>query len=562
MPLSASIQAQIAFKNLLGKSQTADNKDIGNESVGISFDIPSLNVMMDAIGITPSVSVSDGLAVQITANLTVIEGSNGQSYQAFWPNNPPSGSDIRNDNKPFEYGKGSLENITGGQKLTNLISEAFGKLYQAIPKNTSGVVIGPLDDRVWVFQYNSGVFYQQFPNLGSGDPFQIDVYYYIGDRLLALSKSTQANIRVSATVSVNTDAQDIYFATYSIPMISSFSTNYLFLVDFYKTNLSSTVSFNINGIGTTSVIKYTKDGPVPLVPGDIVGATGGTVGQIYYLVYNNGLFEYYPKNPLSDASSFTNPNDTTFQLGGVDIGTQFDKVSLQDMFKDLLYPDQLGKITGFTFANNTGQVTSYEVGNSLPQQTYTFSWSLYNSTDFRDNTLKVEDYNTFGTIFTQSTSNSSPFSVGLATFSSNVPLTRTFKISLTRKNGTVVSKFLDIPWLWKVYYGSSTYSTLTASQVFNLGGNLASQSFGTWTISGTSGYKYIAFPDDVTYNFNSIDYKGLPLAIAGVSSGYSYSYADLNYLYVTVSNSYGVSKQYKIYRTKNQIGGTISVNLS
>ena len=102
---------------------------------------------------------------------------------------------------------------------------------------------------------------------------------------------------------------------------------------------------------------------------------------------------------------------------------------------------------------------------------------------------------------------------------------------------------------------------MTASQVYNLGGSLATQSIGSWTISG-DGYKYIAFPDEISYDFNIISYKGLPLAMAGTPSGYSYSYGDLNYLYVTVSNFNGQSKQYKVYRSKNQIGATISVNIN
>ena len=556
---SSNIQAQIAFKNLLGKSQTDDLKGIVNESIGISFDVPSFNVMMDGISGTASIAVSDGVAVKVVGNLVEVFGSNKKAYQTFWPANPPSGADIRNNNLPFEYGKGSLELVSAGQKMNNLISDSFGKTYEAIPKKSTGVVIGPLDDRDWVYQYNSGIFYQSQPLLADVPAVTIDVYYYIGSRLLSQSKNTQSNIRVSATGSTSVSS-DVYFATYSTPSIATYSSNYLFLVDFNKTNLSSTVSLNINSIGTYSVIKYTANGPVPLAAGDIVGATGGTVGQIYYLVYNNGVFEFYPKNPLSDPSTLTNPTDTAYTVGGIDRGTQFDKVSLQDVFKDLLYPDQLGKITGFTMANNSGLVTSYEVGNIFPSQTYTFSWGLNNSGDFRSNTLRVEDY-TVGTVFTQSTSNTSPFATSISAFTSNLPTTKTFKISLTRNNGTVISKFLDVPWMWKVYYGSSTWSTLTASQVFALGGNLATQSIGSWTISG-NGYKYIAFPEDTSYNFNSISYKGLPLAMAGTVSGYSYSYADVNYLFVTVSNTYGISKQYKIYRSKNQIGATISVNLS
>ena len=557
MALGSDVQAQIAFKNLLGKSQTDNLKGVVNETVGIGFDVPSFNVMMDSISPTASVSVADGVAVLVRGNLVEDSTTNKQGFTTVWPNNPPSGTDLKTGT-PFAYGVGSLEGISAGTRITNMISDAFGVQYGAIPYDESGNRIFPRDNREWVYQYNSGVFYQDVPT-GSTYPKTIDVYYYIGSRLLSQSKNTQTNIRVSATGSTSVSS-DIYFATYSTPFIATYSSNYLFLVDFNKTNLSATVSLNINSIGTYSVIKYTANGPVPLVPGDIVGATGGTAGQIYYLVYNNGVFEFYPKNPLSDPSSFTNPVDTAYTVGGIDRGTQFDKVSLQDVFKDLLYPDQLGSITSFTMANNTGQVSSYEVGNSLPRQTYTFSWGLSNDTDFRSNTLRVEDY-TVGTVFTQSTSNSSPFATIIGTVSSIVPYTRTFKMSLTRNNGTIVSKFLDIPWMWKVYYGSSTWSTLTASQVFALGGSLATQSIGSWTISG-SGYKYIAFPGDASYNFNSVDYKGLPLSMAGTASGYSYSYADVNYLFVTVSNTYGISKQYKVYRSKNQIGATISVNIN
>jgi hypothetical protein len=557
MALSSDVQAQIAFKNLLGKSQTDSLKGVVNETVGIGFDVPSFNVMMDSISPTASVSVADGVAVLVRGTLVVDTTTNNQGFTTIWPNTPPSGTDLKTGSA-FVYGVGSLEGISAGSRLTNMISDAFGVQYGAIPYDTSGNRIFPRDNREWVYQYNSGVFYQDV-STGSTTPKEIEVFYYIGSRLLSQSQNTQTNIRVSATGSTSVSS-DVYFATYSTPTIATYSSNYLFLVDFNKTNLSATVSLNINGIGTSSVIKYTANGPVPLAPGDIIGATGGTASQIYYLVYNNSVFEFYTKNPLSDPSTLTNPVDTAYTVGGIDRGTQFDKVSLQDVFKDLLYPDQLGRITGFTMANNTGQVNSYEVGNSFPRQTYTFSWGLSNATYFRPNTLKVEDY-TGGTVFTFSTTNVSPFNVTYGTFSYNTPTTKTFKVSLTRNNGTIVSKFLDIPWMWKVYYGSSTWSTLTASQVFALGGNLATQSIGSWTISG-DGYKYIAFPEDTSYNFNSVDYKGLPLSMAGTVSGYSYSYADVNYLFVTVSNTYGISKQYKVYRSKNQIGATISVNIN
>ena len=97
--------------------------------------------------------------------------------------------------------------------------------------------------------------------------------------------------------------------------------------------------------------------------------------------------------------------------------------------------------------------------------------------------------------------------------------------------------------MWKVYYGSSSYSSLTASGIVGLGGSLATQSRGGWTISG-AGYKYIAFPSDSSFTFYNVDYKVMPIALAGVSDGYTHSIRDLNYSLMSVTNSYGVNTNY------------------
>jgi len=567
MALSSDIQAQIAFKNLLGKSQTDNLKGVVNEPLGIGFDVPSFNVMMDLVSPTASNAVADGVAVKVRGVLVVDSTSNNQGFTTTWPDNPPSGTDLKTGNA-FVYGIGSLENIASGQRITNLISDAFGVDYGAIPYDTSGNRIFPRDDREWVYQYNSGVFYQNNPT-GATTPKDIDVYYYIGDRLLSQSKNTQTNIRVSATAS----STNVYFATYSTPMISTYSSNYLFLIDFYNPNTGS-ASLNINGIGTFSMIKYTVDGPVQLTEGDIKGATGGTAGPVYYLLFNNGQFEFYNSSPVSSPGKLTNPNDTQYSFGGIERGTSFDKVDLDRVMKGLLYPNSLGSILSATMSNNSGPIsTTLEVGNSLPKQTYTFSWTFFNFADFKSDTLSIYDVTTVTSPetywvsptnqpFTYSQSLTSDKSVIFgSTISTSSNKTRTFKVSAQRTDGAIVSKFIDVNWLWSAYYGSSTYATLTASQVFALNSTLASQSIGSWTISG-SGYKYFAVPEDNQYNFNSVSYLGFPLAMAGTPSGYSFSYADLNYLFVTVSNSFNVQKRYKVYRTQNEIGATISFNIS
>ena len=54
MGISSNNQAAIAFKNLLGKSNTDPGKDLGGEAEGIFFNVNSSNVWASVINETPS----------------------------------------------------------------------------------------------------------------------------------------------------------------------------------------------------------------------------------------------------------------------------------------------------------------------------------------------------------------------------------------------------------------------------------------------------------------------------------------------------------------------------
>jgi hypothetical protein len=246
------------------------------------------------------------------------------------------------------------------------------------------------------------------------------------------------------------------------------------------------------------------------------------------------------------------------------------------MFKDIFYPENMGRIATFSMKlNNVDVSKTYEVGETFSGGLYyTFSWAFDNGSDFKDRTLRIEDVTNVtqsqtywqppsATPFTQSSGLTGPVGFLFANpINTNVPNKRTFRLSVERTNGTRVFKDYDINWTWKVYHGGATSSTLTSNQIINLNNKtLASQSKGSWSLPG-GGYKYIAFPNDVEYDFTSINYQGLPFAIAGTPSGYSFSVGDLNYLLATVSSIRGIDKRYRIYRSKNEMNATFSVNIS
>ena len=561
MPLTFSIQSQIAFKNLLGKSQTDSSKGIVNEFYGINFDISSNNLWLDNISSDSSVAVLQGTTVEVVADLGTVSGSNEHAYFTYWPSLPPSGYDIKTGNI-FSYGLGSLSNISAGDRMTGLIPDAYGVSYSAIPYvSYPSNEIPPLDSREWFYQYNSGIFYQDFTT--SPQPSKIKVFPYLGSKLS--TTNTQENIRVTAF------GTNSYFATFSTPTIATYSNNYLFLIDFVNSNTSGTVSLNINGIGTQSVKQNGTTGLIDLTVGDIVGATGSTAGPIYYLIYNNNTFQFFRNSPIQLPSSYTKLNSTKLNsVGTIEKGTSFDGVLIQDMFTDLLYGDELGNISSVSIIDNSGNYVpqSIEVGNTFSAGTYTFSVSFINSGLFASNSTRIVREG-FGDIVS-ATNNNGLYTWNLTSGINNSGTTsEIFSIYIKRTNNTIISKPTTIDWMYPIYYGSDVNTSVTAPTIVTFTKFLATQSIFAANISG-SGYKYIATPE-AFQPFYRITSGGLPVAMAATQNGYNFfenrstSYGTISSIYhqkIYVTNSYGIGATYNVFRTLNFLKTDLFINTS
>jgi hypothetical protein len=569
---SFNVQAQIAFKNLLGKSQTNDTLQVLNEKLGYFLNVPSSNVWSSKITPNdPTQTIANGFAVFVRAELveinTSFNSSRYKAYQAVWSSIPPAGKDPKT-NLDFAFGSGSLKDVKAEDNIYDFISSSYGFRFEVAPFINS-VEISQGDDRDWVFQYSSGVFYQSsVTHAGYTAPTNIEGYFYIGNKLSALDPTGPDVVRVSATGPVDT----VYYATTSVPFISTYSTSNLFLVDFAFGNTTS-VKLNVNYLGTHSVYKFGPGGLGELASGDIVGATGGTSGPVYYLNWDSdGYFIFNTSNPSQTPGGYSNPNLISNTLGGIDQGYSFNAVQLQDMFTDLLYPEQLGNISSFDITGTTqGNITLVDLGRPITG-VLTFSWGLSMSTGLTG-PLKIDDVTTVGpngpnwpvksTLATTYSISNSPIGYTYPSpLYSNTQRTRDYLLSLPRLNGTTIAKYNHVTWTYRAYYGSSTYTTLTPTQVTGLSSSLMTQSLGSYTILGTQGYKYMAFPDVTGYNFNNVTTFGLPLVLAGSSDGYASSDNGNNYTTSSVTNNYGIISTYRIYRTKNQITGTLSVNIT
>ena len=180
--LSINQQSTIAFKNLLNKSHTDLAKGLGNESEDIKFNVHSDTIFVSTISSTPATAISAGIAVLVQADLTLDGSSNGHAYFATWPVLPPAGVDPTTLSA-YAYGAGLLLNIVAGDRVKNAISFAYGNGYEVIPYAGTPIPANRIfvnDPRNWVYQYQSGVFFQE--NLGT-IPATLEVYAYTGQIL-------------------------------------------------------------------------------------------------------------------------------------------------------------------------------------------------------------------------------------------------------------------------------------------------------------------------------------------------------------------------------------------
>ena len=123
MAVNSNNQANIAFKNLLGRSVTDTGALLSNEPFGIFFNVSSSDVWTSAIPFDdPSAAVSNGSAVYVEADMSIYPASNGYSFLCYWPSSAPAGTDPLTST-PFAYNTGSLAGINAGDRVKNIISE-------------------------------------------------------------------------------------------------------------------------------------------------------------------------------------------------------------------------------------------------------------------------------------------------------------------------------------------------------------------------------------------------------------------------------------------------------
>jgi hypothetical protein len=140
-----------------------------------------------------------------------------------------------------------------------------------------------------------------------------------------------------------------------------------------------------------------------------------------------------------------------------------------------------------------------------------------------------------------------------------------WRVVATNTNASSFDRDYTVNWYWKIYYGTSTNSTLTEANIESLSNAVLDDNFsGTFSYVG-GGYKYFCYPNSYG-SISTIRDEATNLNIAMASSiddaFFSNSANGIYYGLVAVTNTNGVSTTYRVYRSKNILGGSITFVIS
>lgn len=358
------------------------------------------------------------------------------------------------------------------------------------------------------------------------------------------------------------DATMCFFDGTGDSNITSYNQGVIYIVTFNNYNLGPT-SLNINNIGSLEILKGDVQlGLISLNPNDIIAGIG------YYLIYDGVQFQYFNTSPAVSAGSYTNLNPVPINLGGVLLGTTFNNITYKQLFDQLFYPYLSPTFNNFYIS---GQTTVLEVGNSIPSGVKTFLWSNTNVPFIRPNTINIIN-NTGGIALGTLLPNTDTF-----TYTLTSPITRTtagyyyWTIQASSINSINFTRQFIVYWEYRHYYGNSTHVTLTSADILGLStSGLASNNAGNYGFSAMAGnYKYFAFPDSLGSPSANIGFRdistGFVVSMADNTDNASFSNVQNGWYYalVSVTNpTYGTVANYRVYRTKNILGGNITITVS
>lgn len=286
----------------------------------------------------------------------------------------------------------------------------------------------------------------------------------------------------------------------------------------------------------------TESGVREIIEVDSGGGGGGSIDTSNFVTKNYLSTNHYTKTEIDNmgtGGTLTDARPTPVALGGVAKGTTFNKVANTEVLRTLLYPYQDPTIDTFSTPK-----TSLVIGETLTSP-ITVTWKIGNVTNVKANGVNLKlDNKVIGSNIGNS-GNNSTFPIDPITLTSRG--SKQLVITVTNTNNKDISKTITISWHDNIYYGSIDKETITANDISSLSSVTASSISRKYSFPA-GGYKWLVTPKDMP-------------ASSFIDAVTLFEVAMNNPTELEITNQYGVTKTYYVYRSTNRLGGSIDVNI-
>jgi hypothetical protein len=252
--------------------------------------------------------------------------------------------------------------------------------------------------------------------------------------------------------------------------------------------------------------------------------------------------------------TYTNSTPTTDTVGGITKGSTFSSKTMTEMWDLLLNPYQTPVFTSFSRGN---LLTEYDLGRPVLNGSQIFTWGTSNSTNIQVNTIKIDQLfpSTVNLITGSANDGTETINITGAIISAATPTTISmYRITATNTNSIDLTTTISRTWKHRWYYGKNINTSLTNAQIIGLTNtNLITSANNisiTFPSSVSPEYLYIVIPQDLG---QPSDWRDSTSGCFGNNIPYS------NIGSTSITNIYGISTAYYIYRSTNQITGAQNV---
>ena len=240
--------------------------------------------------------------------------------------------------------------------------------------------------------------------------------------------------------------------------------------------------------------------------------------------------------------AYVRPTSIPNKVGGAVAGTTFDGTVAEALDK-VLYPFVKPTFNSFLLS---GQNTSLEVGDKINGGSRTFTWGTKTSANVATNTVKING----DTTLVQGLANdgSETFDIG-ADIVKTTNSTQYFRIYADDTQGASFNRIYAVYWKWRLHYGSSPLATIDETNVKSLQESLLYTSENRTYNTPANDYKWICYPTTfgTASKFTDVD-TGFGVAMEAPQT-------------VSITNSFGIAKDYYCYRTTNSLVGAVRIKI-